>query len=94
MDWELLDRGLVRGLASALVATLASAWFLYHRDHEAKRLFKLAISWRPLKPGEKESERLAEIKRRMVMGYWIFLFIGISGGIYCAIRIARSLKWF
>jgi len=94
VNLEVIDTELISGFFGTLLFAIVSAWTLYKRDHEAKRLVEMDKFWRPLKAYETDSMRFAKIRRRMVFGFSIFLFLNIAMCAFFGFEIARSLRWF
>jgi hypothetical protein len=89
-----MDKEIVRNLLRAAFIVIMSGWTLYDRERESRRLLKADLLWRPLKPGEDEGPRLKTIKRRMVIGYWIFLSIALVLCAFWLFELGKSLGWF
>jgi hypothetical protein len=81
------EREIITTFVIAIFSGAVSAWCLYNRDKESRRLLEIDKYWRPLKNDEIENTRLQKIKRRMVIGYSIFLCISIVGCVYFGFKI-------
>lgn len=88
------ERELVVGFLLALFGGAGSAWSLYKQHHESHRLLEIDKYWRPLKLDERESDRLEKIKRRMIVGYTVFLCMSIVICAYLGFKIAKFQGWF
>jgi hypothetical protein len=86
-----VDRELIVNLFVSLFTAAICAWSLYNRDNEAHRLLRLDKFWRPLQEGENESARLEKIKRRMLIGYSIFLCLSIAWFVFFMLRFGKRL---
>jgi hypothetical protein len=91
---ENIDRQLVINLLLSVVAGGISAWCLYNRDRESRRLFEADKAWRSIKKGEEENSRLETIRRRMVIGYAVFLSLSIVWFVFFGIKVVKRLGWF
>jgi hypothetical protein len=85
-----MENELLKGFFLSLFSIIGAGWSLYNRDRESIRLLKIDEYWRPLKAGELESARLAKIKRRMVIGYWLIFCVGFIEFGFFAFEILRS----
>ena len=94
MDLGAVETELLSGFLGTLLLAIVSAWSLYNRDHESKRLFEMDKHWHRMKEPESASTRLATLRRRMVIGFSIFLCLNIAMCLFFGLEIARSLKWF
>jgi hypothetical protein len=88
------ERELVVGFLMALFGGAGSAWSLYKRHQESRRLLEIDKYWRPLKQDEQESGRLEKIKRRLILGYTVFLCMSIVICAYLGFKIATIQGWF
>jgi hypothetical protein len=91
---ENIDRQLIINLLLSVFAGGVSAWCLYNRDRESQRLFRADKLWRSLKEGEEASNRLETIRRRMVIGYSVFLSLSILWFLFFGIKLIKQLGWF
>jgi hypothetical protein len=88
------EREMIITLMLALFTATGSAWCLYNRDKESRRLLEIDKRWRPLKQDEIESTRFQKIKRRMVIGYSVFFCVSTIGFMYFWYKIAKFHDWF
>jgi hypothetical protein len=88
------EREMITTFVLAIFTGAISVWCLYSRDKESRRLLEMDKYWRPLKHDEIESTRLQKIKKRMVIGYSVFLCVSIIGCAYFGLKIARFRGWF
>jgi hypothetical protein len=88
------EREMITTIVIAIFTGAGSAWCLYNRDKESRRLLEIDKYWRPLKHAEIENTRLQKIKRRMVIGYSLFLCISIFGCAYFGFKIGKLRLWF
>jgi hypothetical protein len=94
MYFEAIETELISGFLGTLLLAIVSAWSLYNRDQESKRLLEMDKYWRPIKEHESESTRLSKIRRRMVIGFSIFLCLNIAMCLFFGFEIVRSLNSF
>jgi hypothetical protein len=88
------EREMITTLIIAILTGAGSARCLYNRDKESRRLLEIDMYWRPLKHGENEDARLQTIKKRMVIGYSVFLGISLIGCLYFAFKLGTRHLWF
>lgn len=88
------EREMIMTFTLALLAGAKSAWSLYNRDVESKRLFEKDRSWRSAKTSEDDHSRLNKIKRRMVLGYSVFLIVNVFVCGYFAVKILQRYGIF
>lgn len=89
-----VDRELVVNLFISAFTGAISAWSLYNRDNEARRLLGLDKFWRPIQKGENEGARFEKIKRRMIIGYSVFLCLSILWFVFFMVKFVKRLAWY
>lgn len=68
-----------------------SALVLCHRDSEAQRLFELSKRWGQVKTDE--NTELRKIKRRLVVGYSIFLVVSLMSLAVFLVKLLMKLGY-
>jgi hypothetical protein len=88
MEPGTVETELISGFLGTFLLVIVCAWTLYNRDSESRKLLEMEKLWRP--PKASESNRLATLKRRMVIGFSIFLGLNTAMCLFFAFEILRS----
>jgi hypothetical protein len=86
-----VEAELISGFLGTFLLAIVCAWTLYNRDKESKRLLKAERLWRPSRASE--LGRLETLRRRMIVGFSIFLALNIAMCLFFGFEIIRS-RWF